>query len=48
MEYTKHYEVESASGRIGLSTCMACGACIIVNESETDARKLHDEFHARI
>ena len=48
MEYTNYYEIETASGRIGLVTCLGCGAAIICNESQANAQGLHDAFHAAV
>lgn len=42
-KYDQYYALESEAGRIGLSSCLNCGAVVILGDRDTT--KIHDEWH---
>jgi hypothetical protein len=44
--YSAYYAVSVEGARIGIVTCLRCGAALILDEER--AAELHDEWHRRI
>lgn len=43
--YTHYFELAAVGQRIGLKTCLRCGAAIIVGEPEVDPTIIHWHWH---
>jgi hypothetical protein len=44
-EYTPYFSVEACGFRIGLVSCLRCGAAVIVGDKDFDAQAAHDAWH---
>jgi hypothetical protein len=44
--YSQYYAFSVEGARIGLMTCLRCGAAIVI--SDDGGEKVHDEWHSRI
>lgn len=45
--YTPYLEVKAAGARIGIMTCLRCGAAVVIDPRDIEqAMTIHDRWHA--
>ena len=45
--YTAYREVEAAGSRIGVMTCLRCGATVVIDPGDLEpATAIHDRWHS--
>ena len=43
--YSEYFALETEGGRVGLMSCMRCGALVLIGDAAFDAAKAHDRWH---
>lgn len=47
LQMTPYAAVMTEGGRLGLMTCLHCGAVVMTGENEADGPGLHEQWHER-